>query len=91
MFFGTGLDELLRTLDVDQVILAGVNTHACVRTAAIDAYQRDLPVFILRECVASKDMHHHDVSMNYMDGGIAALTTLPELRRRLAMDPSLRR
>ena len=89
MFFGTGLDQLLLRLDVNQIILAGVNTHACVRTAAIDAYQRDLPVLIVRECVASKDMHHHDVSMNYMDGGIATLTTLPELRHRLSMAPTL--
>jgi len=89
MFFGTGLDQLLRRLDVDQVILAGVNTHACIRTAAIDAYQRDLPVLIVRGCVASKDMHHHDVSMNYMDGGIANLTTIPDLRYKIAMTPTL--
>lgn len=91
MFFGTGLDNLLRRLDINEVILAGVNTHACIRTAAIDAYQRDLPVWIVRECVASKDMRHHDMSMSYMDGGIATLTTLSELRHKLSMTPTLRR
>ena len=28
-------------LELAVVVLAGVNTHACVRTTAIDAYQRD--------------------------------------------------
>ncbi|MEK8034823.1 isochorismatase family cysteine hydrolase [Ideonella sp. DXS29W] len=84
IFFGTGLDQLLHQLDIHLIILAGVNTHACIRTAAVDAYQRDLPVQIVRECVASKDTHHHDVSMNYMNGGIATVTTLAQLRHQWA-------
>jgi maleamate amidohydrolase len=80
MFFQTGLDALLQRLGTDQIILAGVNTHACIRMAAIDAYQRDFEVMIVRECVASKDVHHHDVTMDYLDGGIARLVTLNELK-----------
>ena len=38
-FFGTNLEALLSKLGVTSVVIAGVNTHACVRTAAIDAYQ----------------------------------------------------
>ena len=83
MFFGTDMDAQLRRLGTDQIILAGVNSHACVRTSAIDAYQRDLPVTIVRECVASKDVDHHNVSMDYLDGGIAQLVTLAELRKQL--------
>ena len=81
MFFGTDLDAQLQRLGTDQIILAGVNSHACVRASAIDAYQRDLPVTIVRECVASKDVTHHNVSMDYMDGGIAEIVTLAELRK----------
>ena len=83
MFFGTDMDAQLRRLGTDQIILAGVNSHACVRTSAIDAYQRDFPVTIVRECVASKDVDHHNVSMDYLDGGIAQLVTLAELRKQL--------
>lgn len=84
MFFGTDLDAQLQRLGTDQVILAGVNLHACVRTSAIDAYQRDIPVTIVRECVASKDVTHHNVSMDYMDGGIAAVVTLAELKKQFS-------
>ena len=37
-FFHTELDELLKQLNPSFLVLAGVNTHACIRTAAIDAY-----------------------------------------------------
>jgi nicotinamidase-related amidase len=80
MFFQTDLDALLQRLGTDQIILAGVNTHACIRVAAIDAYQRDFEVLIVRECVASKDAHHHDVTMDYLDGGVARLVSLDELK-----------
>ncbi len=84
MFFGTDLDTLLQSLGTDQVVLAGVNSHACIRMAAIDAYQRDLDVLIVRDCVASKDVRHHDVTMTYLDGGVARVVALDELERELA-------
>ena len=86
MFYGTGLESLLQHLKTDSLILAGVNTHACIRTAAIDAYQRDFQVTIVRECVASKDLKHHEVTMDYLDGGIATLVTLSELRKQFGAE-----
>jgi maleamate amidohydrolase len=83
MFFGTHLDALLRELDADPLILAGVNTHACIRTAAIDAFQRDFQVLVVGDCVASKDIEHHRITLDYLDGGIASVVTLSELGDRL--------
>jgi maleamate amidohydrolase len=82
MFYGTHLESMLQEYNADSVILAGVNFHACIRTAAIDAYQRDFSVIVVRECVASKDLLHHEITMDYMDGGIAELVTLSDLPRR---------
>jgi isochorismate hydrolase len=79
MFYGTRLESLLQELETDSLILAGVNTHACIRTAAIDAYQRDFQVTIVRECVASKDLEHHEITLDYLDGGIATVMTLNKL------------
>jgi nicotinamidase-related amidase len=36
-FFGTDLDEVLARHQPNALVLAGVNTHACIRTTAIDA------------------------------------------------------
>jgi nicotinamidase-related amidase len=79
-FHGTNLDELLTRLQPDALILAGVNTHACIRTAAIDAYQRDWPVVVALDCVDSYDKEHHEISLKYMAGGIASIMTNEQIR-----------
>lgn len=81
-FFGTTLDDLLQTHGCSRLIVAGVNTHACVRTTVVDAYQRDYAVILARDCIDSHDLEHHRVSWEYMDGklgealGVAEITTL---------------
>lgn len=59
--------------------MAGVNTHACVRTTVIDAYQRDYEVIIAVECVDSYDKEHHQISLRYLTDGLAAGYTNQEL------------
>jgi len=48
-FYGTGLDDLLAALGARALVIGGINTHACVRTTVIDAYQRDYDVTQARE------------------------------------------
>lgn len=67
-FFGTALDELLVSLGCNVIIVAGVNTHACVRATVVDAYQRDYEVILARDCIASHDEEHHKITWRYMDG-----------------------
>lgn len=86
MFYGTALESMLQELDANPLILAGVNTHACIRTAAIDAYQRDFQVIIIRDCVASKDLQHHEITLDYLDGGIADVVCLSELQKRFGAE-----
>ncbi len=78
-FYGTGLDDLLARLKIDEIVLSGVNTHACVRTTAVDAYQRDIEVSIPRECVASWDREHHEVTLKYFERAIARVERLDEI------------
>ena len=86
IFYGTDLESWLQILQIDSLILAGVNSHACIRTSAIDAYQRDFPVTLVRECVASKDATHHEITMEYLDGGIATVVTLSELKKQFGAE-----
>lgn len=74
-FFGTALDEILSDLNPNKITLAGVNTHACIRTTAIDAYQRDIRVILASECIASHDPEHARISMGYMHEKIAVAMT----------------
>jgi nicotinamidase-related amidase len=78
-FFGTDLDQLLAVLQPLTLVIAGINTHACIRTTAIDAYQRDLDVVIAADCVDSYDMEHHEVTRRYLDRHIAPFRTNREI------------
>jgi nicotinamidase-related amidase len=75
-FFRTNLDDVLAERGVIRVVLAGVNTHACIRMAAIDAYQRDLDVVIVEDAVASYDDEHASVSLRYMSDKIAEIMSV---------------
>lgn len=83
-FYGTALDKTLEQLGAGEIIIAGVNTHACVRMTAIDAYQRDYPVMLASDCIASYDREHARVSLAYMDGKIARCMDNGALARHLA-------
>jgi nicotinamidase-related amidase len=83
-FFGTDLDETLAAIRPQVLVLAGINTHACVRTTAIDAYQRDYEVIVASDCVASYDSEHHEVTRRYLDAGIARFVSSDELAKILA-------
>jgi nicotinamidase-related amidase len=82
-FHATNLDEVLARIQPDALVLAGVNTHACIRTAAIDAYQRDWPVVVALDCVDSYDKEHHEISLKYLAGRIASVMTNEQIRASL--------
>ena len=86
-FFRTELDELLSELQADTLILAGVNTHACIRTTAIDAYQRDWPVILAVDCIDSYDKEHHEVSLRYMRDKIARVMTNAQIIETIGDTP----
>jgi nicotinamidase-related amidase len=79
-FFGTDLDSKLRGQNCRRIIVAGINSHACVRMTAIDAYQRDYEVWLASDCIDSYDEAHHAVSMRYLDGKIGLAMTNEELQ-----------
>jgi acyl-CoA reductase-like NAD-dependent aldehyde dehydrogenase/nicotinamidase-related amidase len=57
--FASGeLENALRKLNCDVVIIAGLHLHACVRTAAVETLERGLQVFIAENAVASNDPIH---------------------------------
>ena len=77
-FYGTDLDETLETLRAESIMLAGINTHACIRTTAVDACQRDWMVVLALDCIDSYDLGHHQVSLKYLKNKIAAVRTNQE-------------
>jgi nicotinamidase-related amidase len=85
-FFGTKLDEVLQELRPILLVVAGINTHACVRTTVIDAYQRDYEVVLATEGIASYDEAHHEITKQYLEGAIAQLLPNNKILKMLTGD-----
>ena len=78
-FFGTDLELMLQQIRPELLVVTGINTHACVRTTVIDAYQRDYEVLVATDCIASYDEAHHNITTRYLDGSIARLLPSQEI------------
>ena len=83
-FFKTDLDNTLHYLKPNVIVLAGINSHACVRMTAIDAYQRDWKVIVAADCVDSYDREHHEISLKYLKDKIASVMTNQEIKQLLS-------
>lgn len=82
-FYGTDLDDLLARLHPDGIVIAGINTHACIRTTVIDAYQRDWLVVLATDCVDSYDREHHCLTLDYLKDKLAMLKTNKEIENMI--------
>jgi acyl-CoA reductase-like NAD-dependent aldehyde dehydrogenase/nicotinamidase-related amidase len=65
------LDRLLETRGIDTLLLAGVHLHGCVRSTALDAYQRRLTVRIAEDAVGSDDPLHAAITQRYLESRAA--------------------
>ena len=66
-FFETGLDILLRELDVDTVILTGLHTNCCIKHTAADATFRLYKIEIPEDCVDAFTEEEHKFGLDYME------------------------
>ena len=70
-FFNTNLEDLLKKLNINTLIITGINTMTCVRTTAIDAYQRDFEVILALDGVGAYDVEQHENSIKYLQYAVA--------------------
>ncbi|MCX7965995.1 MAG: cysteine hydrolase [Syntrophorhabdaceae bacterium] len=63
-FFKTDLDQTLRTIGVDTVLVTGVNTHFCVIATAFDAVCHDFYTIILEDLSACYKKSIHEAFMD---------------------------
>jgi len=86
-FFKTDLDQTLRTLGVDTLLVTGMTTEVCVLMTAMDALCHDFSVILLEDCCASRSRALHQSCLNlYRDFALYPLLrilTLEEFLREI--------
>ena len=65
-FFNTPLEAKLAAMNPDKVIICGVCTDICVLHTASDARNRDYPVEVPEDCVASFNPDAHEWALSHL-------------------------
>jgi len=81
-FFNTSLEEKLKKLKPEKLIVCGVCTHICVLYAVADARIRGYRVEVPVDCVASFDEPAHHFALNYIENTLGAKLTGPAVDRK---------
>lgn len=83
-FFGTDLDQRLRALDVDGVVVTGLTTSGCVRATVVDALQHNFRVLVPVEAVGDRDADAHNANLKDMGIKYADVVSLEKCLALLA-------
>ncbi len=65
-FFQTCLEEMLRELGPERVVVSGVCTSICVLLTVYDLHTRGYPVDVYVDCVADFDPEAHAFALRYI-------------------------
>jgi nicotinamidase-related amidase len=65
-FNGTGIDQILRNLQLETLVVTGMATDMCVETTARDAADRGYNVIVAEDAVATFFEQHHNAALSAM-------------------------
>ncbi|MCP9211747.1 isochorismatase family protein [Streptomyces sp. NEAU-Y11] len=74
-FVRTDLEEQLRALGRDQLVITGVYAHIGVLMTACDAWMRDIQAFVVADAVADFSADEHAMALRWAAGRCAVVTT----------------
>jgi nicotinamidase/pyrazinamidase len=86
-FFKTGLEDTLRSLNIDTIVVCGISTTACVMTTAMDAFMNDFYVIVIEDCCAAPRRPEHESGIKVMQslhiplGRLFEIITLDEFKK----------
>lgn len=86
-FFKTGLEDTLRSCNVDTIVVCGISTTACVMTTAMDAFMNDFYVIVVEDCCAAPRRPEHESAIKVMQslhiplGRLFEIMTLAEFKK----------
>ncbi len=65
-FQGTGLDQLLRELEVDTLIITGLVTDICIQHTAADAFFKGYKITVPEDCVEAINARRQIAGLDYL-------------------------
>jgi nicotinamidase-related amidase len=78
-FHGTDLNTVLKSLEVDTVVVCGLTTECCVGSTAWDAFHLDYHVFVATDACAAYEPDLHAGALKSLELNCAILATSAEI------------
>jgi len=82
-FYNTELDEVLRTMEAEELVIAGVMTDLCVETTARSAFVRDYDATIVLDATTTQEDKLHLSSLLTLAHGFAVIRRTDEILEAL--------
>ncbi|MDX2272270.1 MAG: isochorismatase family cysteine hydrolase [Cyanobacteriota bacterium] len=78
-FIGTRLDQVLRRLKVETLIMTGVATNVCVESTARDGFMLDYHIVFLSDCTATSHADAHAATLANINRHFGVVATAEEV------------
>jgi len=78
-FFETELDEILKSNNISNLYLAGLQTHICIMTTAADASFRGYQAIAIRECVISTRDENNQYALDWIEKYVGTVKFLSQI------------
>ena len=69
-FHSTPLEILLARLEVDRLVICGLQTHICVLFTAHAAHMRDYEIVVPGDCCAAETRADHEAALRLLSSGL---------------------
>ena len=83
-FFQTDLDAILKSENIEDVIVTGVMTNCCCETTARDAFMRGYRVFFINDATATVNEDLHLATLKNLSFGFASVQNTQDLINDIA-------
>lgn len=82
-FYKTDLEERLRSLGIETLIVCGVTTNICVESTVRDAFFRDIRVVVPSDATAAVTPELHEGALRCFEYGFGQVATVAEIEEAL--------
>jgi ureidoacrylate peracid hydrolase len=83
VFQDTEFDLWLKAFRADTVIFCGIDTYICVESSVRDAFNKGYDVILMKDCVASRNLRHHQDSLDQMAEAFGWVLSSAELVEKI--------
>lgn len=79
-FHNTDMELLLKNLEVDTLVIGGVNTNNCILCTCFEAFNRDFRVILMPDvCASMNGTDYHEASLKLIEAALGWIIPSPDV------------